>query len=190
MQVPGDWCHAHPAGPHHSGSRVGAAGPAVHPAGPRPLRSRPLSLPSATGGTLGSTCSALLTVCHRRRSSRRWQLLDETARIEWQRLAAVFADDPVRFREGDRAALVAYAAYWSAFVTAAGEVARDGPVIEGRSDKDRGRLVKNPATVAMREAATQLRFWCRELALTPDSRGRTGITDADPADDAENPFAG
>lgn len=118
------------------------------------------------------------------------EVLDDVARIEWHRLAAVFADDPVRFREGDRAALVAYAAYWSAFVTAAGEVARDGPVVAGRSDKDRGRLVKNPATVAMREAATQLRFWCRELALTPDSRGRTGITDADPADDAENPFAG
>jgi hypothetical protein len=31
--------------------------------------------------------------------------------------------------------------------------------------------MKNPATVAMREAATQLRYWCRELALTPDARG-------------------
>lgn len=31
----------------------------------------------------------------------------------------------------------------------------------------------------------------RELALSPDSRGRTGITDADPnGEDVDNPFAG
>jgi P27 family predicted phage terminase small subunit len=117
-------------------------------------------------------------------------VLDETGRTEWQRLAGVFEADPVRFREGDRAALTAYCCYWSAFTLAAAEVARNGPVVEGRSDKDRGRMVKNPASVAMREAATQLRYWCRELALTPDSRGRTGITDTDPhRDDQDNPFA-
>ncbi len=120
------------------------------------------------------------------------EVLDDVARVEWHRLAAVFAEDhPVRFREGDRAAIVAYCAYWSAFVTAAGEVARHGPIVEGRSDKDRGRLVKNPASIAMREAATQLRYWCRELTLTPDARGRTGITDTDTKrDDVDNPFAG
>lgn len=118
-------------------------------------------------------------------------VLDEAGRTEWQRLSRVFEPDPTRFREGDRAALVGYCCYWSAFLLAAEDVARNGPVVEGRSDKDRGRMVKNPATVAMREAATQLRYWCRELALTPDSRGRTGITDTDPGrDDADNPFAG
>ena len=97
----------------------------------------------------------------------------------------------MRFREGDRAALTAYAVYYSVFMHAAEDVARHGPVVESRSDKDRGRMVKNPATVAMREAATQLRYWCRELALTPDSRGRIGITDIDPKrDDIDNPFAG
>src|SRR5918998_5736034 len=107
------------------------------------------------------------------------------------RLANVFEGDPVRFREGDRAALTAYAVYYSVFMHAAEDVARHGPVVESRSDKDRGRMVKNPATVAMREAATQLRYWCRELALTPDSRGRIGITDIDPKrDDIDNPFAG
>jgi hypothetical protein len=45
----------------------------------------------------------------------------------------------------------------------------------------------SPRAASTREAATSLRYWCRELALTSDSRGRTGITDADPAD---NPFAG
>lgn len=34
-------------------------------------------------------------------------------------------------------------------------MARDGPVVDRRSDKDRSRRVKNPATVAMRKAATQ-----------------------------------
>lgn len=119
------------------------------------------------------------------------EVLDETARAEWNRLAEVFAGDPCRFREGDRAALVAYCVYWSAFVTAAAALGRDGPVVAGRSSKDRDRSVKHPATVVLREAATQLRYWCRELALTPDARGRAGITDAGPtAEDPDNPFAG
>ncbi|HEX2299142.1 MAG TPA: phage terminase small subunit P27 family [Pseudonocardiaceae bacterium] len=116
-------------------------------------------------------------------------VLDEAGRQEWNRLAGVFAEDATRFREGDRAAVTAYCVYWSAFLLAAEDVAQNGPVVEGRSDKDRGRMVKNPATVAMREAATQLRYWCRELALTPDARGRTGIRDEDPARDEDNPFA-
>lgn len=118
-------------------------------------------------------------------------ILDEFGRAEWQRLSRVFAHDPVRFREADRAALVAYATYWAAFVRAAENVALRGPVVPGRSDSDRERLVKNPSCTAMREAAVQLRFWIRELALSPDSRGRTGITDTDPKrDDVDNPFAG
>jgi P27 family predicted phage terminase small subunit len=120
-------------------------------------------------------------------------VLDEAGAVEWRRLAEVFADDETRFREGDRAALTAYCAYWSAFVAAAADVSRNGPVVPGRSEKDQNRLVKNPATVAMREAATQLRYWSRELGLTPDARARMGITDPDPKDPAErlldNPFA-
>jgi P27 family predicted phage terminase small subunit len=117
-------------------------------------------------------------------------VLDEAARAEWQRLGEVYAAAETRFREGDRAALVAYCAYWSGFLAAAQDVSTNGPVVPGRSDKDRGRLVKNPATVAMRECATQLRHWARELGLTPDARGRIGVSD-DPrrAADAGNPFA-
>ena len=116
-------------------------------------------------------------------------VLDSAGRTEWARLGQVFAHDETRFREGDRAAVVAYCCYWSAFEAAAADVAKNGPVVPGRGDKDHDRLVKNPATVAMREAATQLRYWARELALTPDSRGRTGITDnaVEPVDDG-NPF--
>lgn len=117
-------------------------------------------------------------------------VLDDAGRAEWQRLAEVFAQDPVRFREGDRAAVTAYCVYWSAFIRSAEDVASRGPVVAGRSADDRERLVKNPATVAMREAAAQLRYWVRELCLSPDSRGRSGITDADPKVDEDNPFAG
>lgn len=59
-------------------------------------------------------------------------ILDDSGRVEWQRLARVFAHDPVRFREADRAALVAYSTYWSAFVRAAEDVAIRGPVVQGR----------------------------------------------------------
>ena len=110
---------------------------------------------------------------------------------EWRRLGLVYERHPTRFREGDRAALSAYCAFFAAFEQAAAEVARDGPVVPGRSARDRGRLVKNPATVAMREASVQLRFWARELGLTPDARGKSGIREGepDPRDDPEsNPF--
>jgi P27 family predicted phage terminase small subunit len=117
-------------------------------------------------------------------------VLDEAGRAEWQRLGEVYAATETRFREGDRAAVTAYCAYWSAFLAAAQDVSTNGPVVPGRSAKDRGRLVKNPATVSMRECATQLRYWARELGLTPDARGRIGVTD-DPRSkaDAGNPFA-
>lgn len=117
------------------------------------------------------------------------EALDETGRAEWARLSRVFARDPVRFREGDRAAVTAYCCYWAAFAQAAEDVARRGPVVAGRSADDRERLVKTPACTAMQQAAAQLRYWVRELCLSPDSRGRSGITDTDPSRDDDNPFA-
>lgn len=119
------------------------------------------------------------------------EVLDAVAAAEWRRLAEVYRSTPTRFREGDRAALTAYCVYFAAFLLAAADVAERGPVVEGRSDKDRDRQVKNPATVAMREASTQLRYWARELGLTPDARGRSGIREAEPVPDAadgDNPF--
>jgi P27 family predicted phage terminase small subunit len=116
-------------------------------------------------------------------------MLDADGVAEWQRLAGVFKTQPTRFQEGDRAAVAAYCAYWAAFRRAAREVAGRGPVVEGRTAADRSRLVKNPATVAMRECATQLRYFARELGLTPDARGRMGLNDDDREIDADNPFA-
>ena len=117
-------------------------------------------------------------------------LLDEDGLTEWRRLGEVYATQPTRFREGDRAAVTAYCSYWSIFRGTARDVRERGAVVTGRSSTDRGRVVKNPATVAMREASVQLRYWARELALTPDSRGRTGIVETPERDDTGNPFAG
>ncbi|MET7431968.1 phage terminase small subunit P27 family [Streptomyces flaveolus] len=117
-------------------------------------------------------------------------ILDAAGLTEWDRLASVYAHDATRFREGERAAVTAYCAYWSAFQAAQRDVRDRGPVVEGRSDMDRGRLVKNPATVAMREASTQLRYWARELGLTTDARVRIGLADAgEQKNDDDNPFA-
>jgi P27 family predicted phage terminase small subunit len=115
-------------------------------------------------------------------------LLDDPAREEWERLSVVYADQRTRFREGDRALVIAYCCYWSAFAKAAADVAARGSVVTGRTAKDRDRVVKNPATVAMREAATQLRYLCNALGLSPDSRGRIGITDAPAQTDTDDVF--
>lgn len=119
------------------------------------------------------------------------KMLDDEGRAEWVRLSEIFDWNPTRFREGDRAAVTAYCAYWSLFEASGRDVTERGPVVEGRSDKDRGRMVKNPASVAQREASTQLRYWARELGLTPDARGRMGLTDdgKKEIDDADNPYA-
>ncbi|WP_435245866.1 phage terminase small subunit P27 family [Streptomyces sp. NRRL F-5630] len=117
-------------------------------------------------------------------------VLDVVGLEEWDRLAEVYAHDATRFREGERAAVIAYCSFWSAFCRAAEDVRDRGPVVEGRSDMDRGRVVKNPATVAMREASQQLRYWARELGLTTDARVRIGLSEAgDSSSDDDNPFA-
>lgn len=105
------------------------------------------------------------------------EYLDQVARAEWERIGRVYADQPTRFREGDRVAMIAYCTYWSAFQAAVIDVAKRGVMVQGRSESDRARIVKNPALVAQREASTQLRYWARELGLTPDSRGRSGIVE-------------
>ena len=116
--------------------------------------------------------------------------MDGVGLAEWERLAVVFAHDATRFREGERAAVTAYCAYWSVFEAARADVAERGTVVEGRSDMDRGRMVKNPNVAAMREASQQLRYWARELGLTTDARVRIGLSEAgDSKNDDDNPFA-
>ncbi len=102
-----------------------------------------------------------------------------TAAVEWSRLGAEFdAQDPPRFREGDRAALVAYCVAWALFTSAADSLLSEGLMVDGRSSQDRGRTVKSPAMSIWSAASSQLRYWARELGLTPDARVRQGITEA------------
>jgi P27 family predicted phage terminase small subunit len=104
-------------------------------------------------------------------------MLDDAGLTEWQRLGEVFADQASRFREGDRAILIAYCATWSLYLATLEELKADGVLVQGRSASDRARTVKNPAIVALSQTSSQLRYLARELGLTPDARGRMGLKD-------------
>ncbi|MFJ4879348.1 phage terminase small subunit P27 family [Streptomyces sp. NPDC088745] len=121
--------------------------------------------------------------------SARPDLLDADGLALWDDLAERFAQQATRFREGEREAVIAYCCWWSAFAAAQRDLMTRGPVVEGRSDMDRGRMVKNPASVAMREASQQFRYWARELGLTTDARVRIGLADQGEPNDDDNPFA-
>jgi P27 family predicted phage terminase small subunit len=108
---------------------------------------------------------------------------------EWRRLAVVFADQPTRFREGDRSALAAYCVSHAVVRLAGAELLRDGLIVAGRGHGDENRRVKSPALAAWTAASGQLRFWCRELGLSPDARARQGIHEPAEAVDDGNPFA-
>ncbi|MFD1210983.1 phage terminase small subunit P27 family [Arthrobacter sp. GCM10027362] len=108
------------------------------------------------------------------------------ALAEWRRLAAVYATEPERFTEADRAGVTAYCSIWSDFRAAEDALNRDGVTVDGRSSADRGRQVRNPALQAKREASQQLRLWATALRLTPASRAQSA---PEPAYDPDNPFA-
>ncbi len=110
------------------------------------------------------------------------------ALAEWRRLATVFVDQPTRFREADRAAIGMYAISFAIARLAGAELLRDGVVVAGRGRSDAGRKVKSPAMAVWSQASGQLRFWVRELALSPDSRARTGLADKAEVHDVGNPF--
>jgi P27 family predicted phage terminase small subunit len=110
-------------------------------------------------------------------------MLGNVGGAEWERLGRVFADQPTRFREGDRAVLVAYCLAWSIYLMATAELASDGLLVTGRSAPDRERRVKSPAMTVWSQAGSQLRYLARELGLSPDSRGRMGLKDAPESQD-------
>ena len=112
-------------------------------------------------------------------------MLDDAGRAEFLRLGVVFADQPTRFREGDRAILTAYCLTWSLYVSTAAVLAAEGVLVKGRSESDRARMVKNPALVALTQTSSQLRYLARELGLTPDARGRMGLKDEPTDEDDE-----
>jgi P27 family predicted phage terminase small subunit len=106
---------------------------------------------------------------------------------EWARLGGVFASEPVRFREGDRAALAMYCVAFAIVRLAGVELLAAGVLVAGRSRSDGSRKVRSPAMATWTAASAQLRYWARELGLTPDARVRQGIVDKPEVDDG-NPF--
>ena len=109
------------------------------------------------------------------------------AHNEWRRLADEYRDSPTRFREGDRAALVAYCTSYALYLEASRHLTTEGLAVQGRSAPDRARLVKSPWLTIWSQTGTALRHWARECALTVDSRGRAGLVndgrvDVDPGD--------
>lgn len=117
-------------------------------------------------------------------------MLSGAGLAEWERLGVVFEDQPTRFREGDRAVLIAYCATWSLYLSAIEALAEDGLTVQGRSESDRGRQVKNPVLVSLTQLSGQLRFLARECGLSPDSRAKLGLADAGEVEDSWSPFAG
>lgn len=118
------------------------------------------------------------------------ELLDAVGKDEWRRLGALFADHPTRFREADRVAVLSYCAWFGSWHRAHRDLARRGHMVRGRSSADRGRQVRNPSAQNAREAGTQLRYWARELGLTPDARVRLGLGETGQRDQPDNnPFA-
>lgn len=115
--------------------------------------------------------------------------LDDAGRARWDHLAKEYANNPTRFREGDRMAVTAYCIWSSMYLRACQDIKERGQVVEGRSSADRGQTVRNPYVQFAREASQQLRYWARELGLTPDARGRLGLPEGDGTPDEENPFA-
>lgn len=114
--------------------------------------------------------------------------LDRAGKAEWRHLAEQHALYPTRLRETDRAAVIAYCSWWSAFDGAQRDIAKRGALVRGRSSADAARgedaaLVKNPSVAAMRDASVQLRYWARELGLTPDARVRQGMQIEEPQED-------
>jgi P27 family predicted phage terminase small subunit len=110
------------------------------------------------------------------------------ALAEWRRLSSQYEKDATRFREGDRAAITAYALAYALYCEAARMLLRDGLTVEGRSSADRRRNVKNPCLAIWTQVSTQLRAWAKECTLTPDSRLRAGLADTRD-DDPSGPSA-
>lgn len=117
--------------------------------------------------------------------------LNDAALAEWRRLGGVFEDNPTRFREGDRHAVIAYCRCSARLAWLEKALDRTGPLVKGRGKGDEDRWVKNPLFSTWNQTQAALRMWARELGLTPDSRHRVGHDDKGNKinDDEGNPFA-
>lgn len=107
--------------------------------------------------------------------------LSAEARAEWGRVVPEL-DRIGMLTVVDRAALVVYCETWSTYVRAQADVKRRGVLVTGY----RGSRVKNPALQIARDAAQLVRAMCSEFGLTPSSRGRMSVPEANEDDELDS----
>lgn len=108
--------------------------------------------------------------------------LDKAAKTEWKRLSVELASSGL-LTSVDRAALAAYCAAWSRWISAEENVQKFGAVI--KSPKS-GYPVQNPYVGIANTALDQMRKFLVEFGMTPASRSRINVADAD--DKGEDAF--
>lgn len=107
---------------------------------------------------------------------------------EWHHLAETFQDQPTRFREADRRALVCYVKAITRLEEVTEVLDTEGFTTAGRSSSDRERLVKHPLLPTLKQFDDSVHRWATQLGLTPAAR-RRGKFDTDvPKTDPTNPF--
>jgi P27 family predicted phage terminase small subunit len=113
--------------------------------------------------------------------------LDKTAKAEWRRVSAELTTLGL-LTSVDRAALAAYCAAWSRWVSAELSIQKFGTVI--KSPKS-GYPVQNPYVGIANTSMDQMRRFAVELGLTPASRSRLHVeADGQSADPFEAFMAG
>lgn len=101
--------------------------------------------------------------------------LPAEGKAEWRRIVPDL-DRLGMLAKVDRAALAAYCQQWATLVQAQKEIDKRGLLVEGD-----GRIVKNPAVLAAKDAAAAVRLFASEFGLTPSSRARMEAPVAPPA---------
>ncbi len=112
--------------------------------------------------------------------------LDKEAKAEWKRISSELIT-LVLLTSVDRAALAAYCAAWSRWVTAESQIQKFGLVI--KSPKS-GFPMQNPFVGVANTSLDQMRKFAIEFGLTPASRSRLNVDPAPAKDSFEAFMAG
>lgn len=103
--------------------------------------------------------------------------LDADAKHEWTRISTELLALGL-LTSVDRAALAAYCQSWSGWISAVQHIQNEGAVIANPS----GRMVKNPWIEIGNAALDNVRRFAVEFGLTPSSRARLSVGEAEMID--------
>lgn len=101
------------------------------------------------------------------------EYLDDVAKAEWFRTAAVFREMGL-LTPADRTALAAYCVAYSRWVEAEAQVKRFGTIVKS---PDKGFPMKSPYLTVADQALETMRKLMVEFGLTPSSRSRIRVPD-------------